>query len=100
MTFATTLVVVLAVLAILGLPLWLVAWQSGRRDTIRNFIVAGAGVAMLAAFLEADSAHKVSQCFEAGNPSCVDSGALGMILVMTALYVVAAWMAAFSIWRG
>ncbi len=100
MRFVTTLLVVLAALAVLSIPLWVVATRSGRRDTIRNFVVAGGAVAMLAALLEADSERKVLQCFEAGNPTCVDSGAIGMILVMAALYVVAAWFAAFSIWKG
>jgi hypothetical protein len=99
-TFATTLLIFLALLAALGTPLWIVATRDRRTTTVRNFAIGATLVAVLCALMAQISERQVAQCEAAGNPSCVDYGTSGLQLVLVFFFVVGAWWSAYSIWRG
>ena len=90
---------VLALLAVLGLPLWIAAVRRGRTDTIRRFAIAGLVLAIACGVIAGSSDRLISQCEAAGYPNCVDPGAAGMQLVMIGIYAVAAWIVAIPMWR-
>lgn len=84
-------------LLVLALPLFTVAWRNDRRSTIRSFVLTAVGVGILCGLVAITSRRQVAQCLEAGNSDCVDSGAIGLQLVMITFYAVFAWLSAFSI---
>ena len=84
---------------VLALPLFYVAWRSKRITTMRNFLIGAGSVALLCSILAGVSDRQVQQCRDAGNSDCVDAGTAGMQALMIAIYVIASWMAAASIYR-
>jgi len=98
-TFVTSSLVVTGVLAILGGPLFLIAWRRGRRTTIRNFVISGAVIALICGVLAWSSERLVRQCQEAGSPSCFDAGGDGLRFLFVGFYAVSAWINAYFIWH-
>ena len=98
--FLDNLLRFLALLAVLGTPLWVVAARVGRTRTIRNFALGAAVVALASALMAYVSERQMAQCEAAGNPSCFDYGTTGFHLLMVFVFVVTSWWSAYSIWRG
>jgi hypothetical protein len=98
-TIIINTLVVTALLLVLGTPLWLVAWRTKRKTTIRNFLIGAGAVGLLIGLLAGASERQVLQCFDAGNSDCVDAGTAGLRLLFIILYVVSAWSAAYLIWK-
>jgi hypothetical protein len=90
---------VLALLAVLALPLWIAAARKGRTDTIRRFAVSGGVLAFACGVIAGSSDRLIKQCEAAGYPNCVDPGSAGMQLVMIGIYAIAAWAVAIPMWR-
>jgi hypothetical protein len=88
-----------ALVLALGSPVFYIARRQQRRDTIRNFALGAAGVALACALLEVTSNRQVAQCIAAGNPDCIDAGAAGMRLLFIGGYIASAWIAAFTMYR-
>lgn len=99
-TFLTTLILFVAILAVLGIPLWWVAFQAQKRTTLRNFTIAAALIAFFSALMAAISDRQIAQCEAAGNTACIDYGTTGLQAVMVFFFVVGAWWSAYSIWRS
>lgn len=95
----STFLIVTGVMLVLGSPLFVVAWRHKRTTTTRNFLIGALTVGVLCAVLSGVSERQVGQCQSAGNPDCIDSGAVGLQLVMVGIYVLATWIAAASIYR-
>ena len=98
MTFVTTALLILAILAALGLPLWYVAWREGRRDTIRNFGLGAVAVAVLAGIVALTSERAVEQCMAANGRECIDPGSNGVQLVLVTFYLIVNWFVAYKMW--
>ena len=86
-----------AVLAVLGGPVWVVAWRHARPATMYRFGVAGLVVAMFAAANEVLSDRLVSQCEAAGNTACVDIGGAGTRLTVLGGFAIVAWWRVYVI---
>lgn len=98
MVFVRTFAVILGILAGLGLPLWFIAWQKGRRDTIRNFAIGAAAVAVLGGVVAITSERALEQCMAANGRACLDPGSDGVQLVMVVFYLIANWFVAYKMW--
>ncbi|MGB8361919.1 MAG: hypothetical protein WCE80_11030 [Acidimicrobiia bacterium] len=98
MTFVRTTLLIFAILAGLGLPLWYVAWREGRRDTIRNFVLGAVVVAVLAGIVALTSERALEQCMAANGRECIDPGADGVQLVMVGFYLIINWFVAYKLW--
>lgn len=99
-TFVSTLLLFLLLLAVLATPLWVTAIRRQRRTTVKNFAIGAAVVAIVCGLLAQISERQVQQCEAAGNPTCVDYGTSGLQMVMVFFFVVAAWWSAYSISKG
>jgi hypothetical protein len=95
----TQFLIVAGVMLALGAPVFIVSWRRGLRDTIRNFLIGGAVVALLCGVLAGVSDRQVAQCEAAGNPDCIDAGATGLQLVLIGSYVTVAWITASLIYK-
>ena len=82
-------------LAILALPVMLVALLQNRTQTIRRFVQSGLAVALLCALLAMSSDRLIDQCAAAGNLDCTDFGAAGMQAMFIAGFVATAWIRAY-----
>ncbi len=94
-----TFVVITGLLAVLGAPLWIVAWRKNRLESVRNYLFAAIGVGLLCGFIAGASSRNVQQCLDAGNTDCLDSGGPGMHLIFIVLYAIVVWLAAYFMWR-
>ncbi|MCI0425569.1 MAG: hypothetical protein L0Z47_06935 [Actinobacteria bacterium] len=94
------LVIALPGLLALAAPVFLVARRQRRYDTVRNFAISAAVIALLCVAVEVVSERQVAQCVAAGNAECIDAGASGLQLLFAGGYVVAAWVAAYSMAHG
>jgi hypothetical protein len=96
------IIFLIATVALLALasPVLIVARRQGRQDTIRNFVIGALVIALVYVTIELVSQRQVEQCIAAGNHDCVDAGAGGLQLLFVGSYVVGAWMAAMSMYRG
>ena len=90
-TFWSAVFLAPLILVVLASPLFFMARKKRRTDTIRSFAIGGAVVVAFVAGLAHVSKVQVDQCFEAGNPNCVDAGTSGLQLLIMGGYVVAAW---------
>lgn len=99
LAFSGALLIFSGIVAVGGIPLWLVASRLRRRLTLRNYAIAGAVVAVTSALVEVASDRAVAQCEAAGNPTCFDPGGTGLQLVMLAFYFIANWYVAFLLWK-
>lgn len=99
-TFLSALGLFTVLVGTLSIPLVVVARRRGRTETIRKFLLAGAAVAVAGATVSATSERLVRQCEEAGNPTCVDFGAMGIQFVLVAGYGIAVVIATLSIHRS
>ncbi len=94
-TFFVALLLFTGILLVLGSPVFVVAQRRDRKETARGFLIASGIVGLLCAIIAVGSERLVSQCEAAGNPSCLDSGAKGLQLVLVGGYVLAAWVIAY-----
>lgn len=97
--FLTTFLLVTGLLILLAVPVFVVAWRKRRLTTIRSFLASAVGVGVLCGSIAAGSERQVTQCLEAGNADCIDSGAAGLQALMMAIYVIVAWVGAVLIYR-
>lgn len=97
MGYVLPFAVPILLLLVLALPLFVVAWRRQRRQAARSFMVSAGLVGVLCGVITLTSRRQVAQCLQAGNSDCIDSGAIGLQLVMVAFYALFAWLAAFSI---
>lgn len=98
-TIVLTTFAVMALLAVLGAPLFYVAWRQGRRVTVRNFAFGGLGIGVMSGLLAGASERQVQQCLDAGNSDCVDSGTVGLQIVFVVGFTLAAWILGYLMWR-
>ena len=87
---------------VLAAPVFLVARNRSRFDTIRSFAIGAAIVALFCAALEYSSERLVANCIAAGgNPerACVDFGSAGFQTLVLGGYAVGSWFTAFFMWR-
>ncbi|MGH3649874.1 MAG: hypothetical protein ACRDU9_04125 [Acidimicrobiia bacterium] len=98
-TFLTTLLIVTVLLLVLGAPLTVPTWRKGQRKTARSWLIGAGVIGVLCASIAMVSERQVTQCLDAGNTDCIDSGAAGLQLVFIVLYLVSAWIGAFLVWR-
>ena len=98
MTFVTTTFLILGILAVLGLPLWYVARREGRGDTIRNFVIGAAVVAVLSGIVALTSERALEQCAAVNGRECIDPGSDGVQFVLVTFYVIVAWFVAYKLW--
>jgi hypothetical protein len=83
----------------LSSPLLVLARRKRSDHTGRNFIISALVVAVLCGVLAESSARLVRQCFESGSPGCIDIGAAGFQALLIGVYLVAAWVMTYVIWR-
>lgn len=95
----TTFLIVGGVLLLAATPLFIVARMRKEPRTIRSFALGALVVAILCAAVAAGSERQVTQCLDAGNTDCIDSGAAGLQMVMIVLYVIAALSTAWLTYR-
>jgi hypothetical protein len=91
-----------AVSLVLGLPLFLVARNTGRPDTVRRFAGGAAFVGLFCATLTFSSERLVNQCLATGsNPAytCLDPGSAGLQALAIVGYGIVAWLTALALWR-
>jgi len=62
---------------VLGTPLFLMARRKGRPEILRRFFIGAAGIGLFCGLVSARSERLVNQCEVAGNPTCIDYGAVG-----------------------
>jgi len=98
-TFFAQLVFDSAVLFIFSIPLILVALRRGRHAQARNFLIAGAIVALVSTTISVSSERLVELCFKAGNPGCQDFGSAGFRMLLMGGYIVVALIEASLIAR-
>lgn len=98
MTFVTTTLLIFAILAVLGLPLWYVARREGRRDTIRNFLIGAGVVAVLSGIVAITSERALEQCAAVNGRECIDPGSDGVQFVLVTFYLIVAWFVAYKLW--
>lgn len=98
MTFVRTTLFIFAILGVLGLPLWYVAWRERRRDTIRNFVIGAAVVAVLAGIVALTSERAVAQCAAVNGRECIDPGSDGVQFVLVTFYLIVNWFVAYKLW--
>ena len=90
-TFFIALLLALAALLIAGSPIFVIAIRRGRRHTVRKFLIAAGVIGVFMAAFAAGSARLKAQCLEAGNPTCIDYGFEGFLLVITFIWVFTTW---------
>lgn len=89
-SFVSQFLADLLLLSVFSIPLVLVARHVGRKRLIRNFALAAAIVAAVAASIATSSEILVQQCFDAGNTGCVDFGSAGFRMLLLGGYIIAA----------
>jgi Na+/pantothenate symporter len=89
----------MAALLISGSPVFVVAMRKSRRRTVRRFFVAAAAIGVFVAAFAAGSARLEEQCRAAGNPTCIDYGFEGFLLVIAFGWVIVTWTIAGIIYR-
>lgn len=99
-TFLSTLLRFLAILAVLGIPLWFVARSEGRPKTIRNYAIGAGGIAIVCGLLAIISDRQMEQCANAGYSNCFDYGTTGFQTVLVVGFAISAWLSAYFIWKG
>jgi hypothetical protein len=97
--FITSLVIFTGLLVALAAPLFYVTWRKDRLTTARNFAISALVVAICCAVLAVVSERQVSQCLDAGNSDCIDSGAAGMQLLFVVIFTAISWFIAYFMWR-
>lgn len=95
----TTFLVVGGGLLLAAVPVFIVGRLRKEPRLIRSFGLGALAIAILCAAVAAGSERQVTQCLDAGNSDCVDSGAAGLQLVMIVVYVIAAWSTAWLTYR-
>jgi len=98
-TFFVALLLATAALVISGSPVFVVAMRKGRRQTVRKFFVAATAIGVFVAAVTAGSARLEDQCRAAGNPTCLDYGFEGFLLVIAFGWVIVTWTIAGIIHR-
>lgn len=98
-TFVREMALFSGILGVITLPLVFVARANKREKTLRRFLVAATVIALVSALVSVNSEHLAQQCRDAGNTSCYDPGGRGMQAVAVFVYAMAAWAAAFFIYR-
>lgn len=96
----TNSVIMTALIGVLCSPVFVLAWRRERLDTIRNFAIGSVFIGVLCGFIAMVSHRQVAQCIEAGNSDCVDSGAVGLQVLLVGLFVVASWVVSWTMWRS
>ncbi|HJQ77841.1 MAG TPA: hypothetical protein VJ948_11370 [Acidimicrobiia bacterium] len=95
----TTFVIVGGGLLIAAAPVFIVGRIRNEPRLIRSFGLGALAIAALCAAVAAGSERQVSQCLDAGNSDCIDSGAAGLQLVMIVVYLIVAWSTAWLTYR-
>jgi hypothetical protein len=97
--FITSMVIYGGLLLALAGPLFYVTWRKDRLTTARNFLIGAGVIAISCSVLAVVSERQVSQCLDAGNSDCIDSGAAGLQLLFVVLFTATAWFNAYFMWR-
>lgn len=99
MTFLGTSTQALAIMLILGSPLFIVAGKLRRTNVMVKFLGIAIILAALIAGMEATSDLLVERCRESGNTGCMDYGASGGWVIAVGGFTAAAWIRARNLWR-
>lgn len=89
----------IALLGLLAVPVVAVAHRSGRRRTIRRFLVAAAVAGTFCGFERAMTDRLEGQCRASGNTQCVDYGGSGMIYLVVVVFLCTSLTRAYLIHR-
>ncbi len=89
----------LAIMLLLGAPLFIVAGKLKRSKVMIKFVAIAAVLAALIGGMEATSDLLVERCRESGNTGCMDYGASGAWVIAVGGFTAAAWIRARNLWR-